>query len=57
MNRRVKMGLAGATAVAAFGIATALPAQSTPAASKSANSYLLRLCITLRPNAPLCIVI
>jgi hypothetical protein len=56
MRRGLKLGLAGGAAVAAFGVTTMVPVEAAPA-TKSAPTYLLRLCITLGSADPLCIQI
>lgn len=56
MRRGLKLGLAGTAAIAAFGVATTVPTQAAPA-TKSAPTYLLRLCLTLGTGSPLCIQI
>ena len=56
MRRGLKLGLAGGAAVAAFGVATIVPVEAAPA-TKSAPTYLIRVCITLGTASPLCIQI
>jgi hypothetical protein len=56
MRRGLKLGLAGTAAVAAFGVATMVPVEASPA-TKSAPTYLIRVCLTLGSGAPLCIEI
>lgn len=57
MRRGLKLGLAGTAAIAAFGVATTVPTQATPA-TKTAPTYLIRVCLTLSQSGPpLCIQI